>query len=35
MAASVAEAIPFVKRKDKLPTISGPLSYEELVAAYI
>ena len=32
---SVAEAIQFVKRKDKLPTSGGPLSYEELLAAYI
>ena len=35
MPASVAEAIEFVKRKDKLPTANGPPSYNELLAAYL
>jgi hypothetical protein len=34
MPASVAEAIHFVTRKNKRPTTSGPLSYEDLIAAY-
>ncbi len=35
MPTYVSEAIEFVKRKDKLPTTSGPPSYDELMAAYL
>ena len=35
ISASVAEAIEFVKRKDKLSTTGGPPSYDEVMAAYL